>query len=183
MKSIALRSAIAVAAALISTSAILSATTVTYKFTADRDTGNTAFDGSTITLTDTPATSANSIAVVSTGPELIAWFMKGDLGTLVSGDGSFVYNNSISSFNATTWTGSFAIRDSGELVEFDGTNNIGGGTVLFPGSLNDQFVDPAGVWTPVSAVPDSGGTLQLLGVALGGLTVCRRWSRLPFKRN
>ena len=184
MKSIALRSATAVAAALISTSAILSATTVTYKFTADPDTGNTAFNGSTITLTDASATSADSIALASTTPELIAWKMKGDLGyTLVSGDGSFVSDNSISSFNATTWTGSFQIQDSGKVVEFNGTNNIGGGTVLFPGSLNDQFVDPAGVWTPLSAVPDSGGTVQLLGVALGGLTVCRRWSRLPFKRN
>jgi VPDSG-CTERM motif len=183
MKSIALRAASAVAMALLSTTAIVSATTETFVFTADPDTGITAFNGSTITLTDTPETSADSTTSPST-IELIAWKMNGDLGyTLVSGDGSFVSDNEISSFDATTWTGSFQIRDSGEIVEFNGTNNIGEGTLFFPGTLNDQYVDPAGVWTPLGAVPDSGSTVQLLGVVLGGLTVCRRWARLPSKRS
>jgi hypothetical protein len=128
----------------------------TYTFTATNE-ADAAYNGSTISIYDY---------------SLSSWDLK-DGGTEFksgSGDGSFISTQSITSFDATTWSGSFTVGGSGGSFSGD----AGGGVPNF-GDLG-FFGDPAGVWTPTtSSVPDVGSTFQLLAAACAGLGACRQW--------
>jgi hypothetical protein len=63
---------------------------------------------------------------------------------------------------------------------FEGQNNlfgpgVGGGT----GSLFDGFGDPTGNWSAAASTPDSGSSLALLTLALGGIVGVRCLVRRP----
>ncbi len=124
---------------------------------------------------------------------LIAWNLLGWSGGPVTGG---VPIATILSYGTTTWDGDFAIYGFApppgpfsptgfagpyfygsnpgnpgyydgylELIEGDGPN-----VPNAPGA--------SGIWRPLApSVPDSGTTIQLLGVALAGMGACRRWIR------
>jgi hypothetical protein len=143
--------------------------TYSYIFTADPETGITAFNGSTITIQGAAASHT-----------LIDWNLMGTFGGPLDPANSFVdpAGTNISSYDATTWTGFFQVDATGSSLVFNGTNNTGAGTTLFPGTLDNQFADPAGVWSPlVRSVPDSGSTVVLFGCAIGLLTLLNELNR------
>jgi hypothetical protein len=132
----------------------------TYRFTANPD-FPTTYDGSTITLQGTSST---------TGIALVDWNLAGWSGGPVKPSNSTPSSQSFSFYDPSTFYGSFDISGfsmGGEF--FFGSNSAAAG-----GFLQLEF-DPPGVWSPVvAAVPDSGTTLMLLAMALGGLAAARR---------
>jgi hypothetical protein len=137
----------------------------TYMFTATD--GNTALDGSTVTFS---------------GDTIVNWNL---LDALAPHNGVPTdipltpSNSSIISMNAigpNEWY--FTIHGNNIATKpfdsFEGDNNLNPGV----GHLYDGFGDPTGQWTPVSA-PDSGSTVGLLAVALGGVVGMRWLVRRP----
>jgi hypothetical protein len=129
----------------------------TYVFTANPD-SDTSYNGSTISI--------QSLSIVN-------WDLKGP-GVEFTMLNSFIFAQSILSYDQNTWSGSFTIDGNSSPVRF--TGDAGGG-IPDNGDLSSQSFDPPGVWTPLRpSVPDSGSTVQLLAIACVGLGACQ-WSR------
>ena len=139
----------------------------TYMFTAT-DT-NTALDGSTVTFS---------------GDTIVNWHLVDALAPHngVPTDIPLTPSNStiVSSgvLGANAWY--FTIHGNNIATKpfdsFEGDNNLNAPPGV--GHLYDGFGDPTGHWTPVSA-PDSGSTVGLLAVALGGVVGMRWLVRRP----
>ena len=141
-------------------------TAFTYTFKANADSGDTGFDGSSITILDN-----NIIAWNLEDNDRAIYFVSG------SGDGSQVLPTltDITYSDPNVWSGNFIIANAATLeastICFIGDDN--GTTASNGGDLYDNGLDPTGCWTGVTdpAVPDTLNCLQLLALALAGLGV------------
>jgi hypothetical protein len=133
----------------------------TYMFTATD--GNTALDGSTVTFS---------------GDTIVNWDLVDVLAPhngvptdipLTPSNSSVVSQGAIGP-NAWYFTIDGNHIATQPFDSFEGDNNV---ITAGAGHLFDGFGDPTGTWTPVSA-PDTGSTVGLLAVALGGI-VGMRW--------
>ena len=151
--------------------------TYTYVFTANSDAGDTSFDGSSITI-------SNDI--------IIGWDLKdnahGPGGALIeeiAGIGnSHIYAQNVTSYNSTTWDGSFTIQNYYQSAitsvetpdafygDSDGTLASNGGYLY-----DDYAPDPNGYWSTQAAVPDALNSFQLFALALAALAASRLFFR------
>ena len=132
-------------------------------------------------------TALNGSTVTFSGDTIVNWFLTDALASTNGAPTDIPLtpsNSSVVSQGAIGPNAWYFTIDGNHIAtqpfdSFEGQNNlfgpgVGGGT----GNLFDGFGDPAGNWTPVSA-PDSGSTLGLLAVALGGIVGVRWLVRRP----
>jgi hypothetical protein len=144
----------------------------TYVFTADPDSDNTDFNGSTITIGEYPAGPDTWDAVTAFS------FYDRYVSTTPFTSG-YASGSDVTSYGPTGWEGNFWVAISGNVdwklfsdgFEFDAH---GGPDYLDAGAL-----DPSGTWTyePAVSAPDASSTFpMLLGVmaALMGAHYCNR---------
>jgi len=169
MKLLQLSIAAAVSGLFLSAGAVayaISNPSYTYVFTANPDVQFTAFDGSTITISD---------------DNIIAWNLgdtwNGLFYSYGSGDGSQVLFENVVSADGNTWAGSFWIGLPESGPNFIGSND---GTVGANGGfLADDYCDPDGNWAATDPpAPDALNSLQLLTLALAGLGACHYLLRI-----
>jgi VPDSG-CTERM motif len=137
--------------------------TITYVFTATPGTpGYTnAFDGSSVTilLSNDTVTSWNLI----------------DEGVATANPGNSSVNaaTAITSADDITFTGHFQI-DGPFVFTWLGNSSeaLGTGDLTLVGDPMGKWNGPAGP----AGVPDSGATVELLGLALAAVALCRRWA-------
>ena len=144
----------------------------TYVFTADLNSDNTDFNGSTITIGEYPAGPYTWDAVTA-----FSFYDRYVSATpFTSGYASW---GDVTSYGPTGWVGNFNVMISGNVgwkLFSDGFEfNAQGG----PDSLDAGALDPSGTWTyePAVGAPDASSTFpMLLGVmaALMGAHYCNR---------
>jgi hypothetical protein len=135
----------------------------TYVFTATPGTPNytNAFDGSSVTI-------------LLSNDTIISWdLIDQGVATAIPGNSSVNPATAITSADNITFTGHFQI-DGPPGFFWLGNSSEALGT----GDLS-LIADPMGIWNGPAGparVPDSGATVQLLGLALAAVALCRRWA-------
>jgi len=117
-------------------------------------------DGSTITIQD---------GAITTWALIDTYYF----GYVFTPADSSLLSETIISYNASTWTGTFQVwfNSKDEEYYFQGDNSSSGGDLDF-----SPAGDPAGTWT---GVPDALNSLQLLALALAGLAAAQLFLRRP----
>jgi hypothetical protein len=134
------------------------------------------------TSTDTD-TALNGSWVTFSGDQIVNWNLVDVLATTngvptdipLTPANSFILSSGVLGSNLWYFTIDGNHIATQPFDSFEGDNNV-----ITPGAghLFDGFGDPTGQWTPVSA-PDSGSTVGLLAVALGGVVGMRWLVRRP----
>ncbi len=156
------------AAALLAAASVRAQDFYTYQFTSTD--GDTAFDGSTVTISDGQITTWDLHDLTSIQPALSPQSIV--IGNYADKNNSTVASESITGYNTTTFDGSFSIDDMFDNGVWNGASSSSGG------DLTLNFGDPNGNWNFVpnqSSVPDTTSTLCLLAeVAAAGFLVRRK---------